>query len=141
MSVANLYNFCRWQILCGKLLTHFNPRMAFMNAIRSKVTDKERAVIREFVEWWMDFDLENSLSLFVEKFNKLYNEQITKAMIGNFKGLFSQMPDEFGKEDLLAKAIQNGIRSKVRYIASVWKQAGLIEKVHKNHWIKNKSVV
>ena len=62
-------------------------------------------------------------------------------MTGNYKGLFSQMPDEFSKEDLLAKALQNGIRSKVRKISSDWKQAGLIDKIAKNRWKKMKSVV
>lgn len=90
------------------------------------VRQKEQNLIKEFVEWFMDRDLYESLKMFGEKYNKLNAEAYIEAK--HHQSLYETLSDEFTKNDVIAQCIKMGVHSKVKVILWRWKKDKVIEK-------------
>ena len=86
----------------------------------------------------MDCDLYNMLKLWGAQYNQMMNESETPKESKNHNGFFTELPDEFTKQDLIA--IINKYGSKTRPVTAIylWKKTGLIEKLSKGHYRKIK---
>lgn len=110
-------------------------RLALLcTSLYAKVGKKEQKTITDFVLWWMNHDLQESLKLFEDKMNKEHDEAMNLAR--NNKSLFAELPEKFTKEDVVAKAMQMRVRTKAKLIICRWKQENLIEKLDANLWAK-----
>lgn len=104
-------------------------------ALWENITDREKKIIRDFVIWWMDYDIEASLSLFGKKFNELMNES-TVAQAKNNGGLYAELPEVFTKADIVSLCLKMRIRTPARKVTSRWVKENLIVKIDKNKWKK-----
>ena len=103
-----------------------------------KINERERNIIRNFVLWWMEHDLEQSLLLFGQKYNEVMNETTREFSKAKTQcGLFDSLPKDFEKADVVAKALQLGVCTKADDILYRWKKEGIITKKEKNKWYKN----
>lgn len=100
----------------------------------SNVGKKERKVICDFVKWFMDRDLQESLKMFGEKYNKLQESVVETSTHHN--SLFTSLSNEFSKNDLIAECIKQGVHSKVRLIICRWKQDKVIQATGKDTYKK-----
>ena len=102
----------------------------------SQVRDQEKRVIKKFITWFMDRDLEESLKMFGEKYNKLQNEATVEA--SHHQGLFESLGDEFTKNDVIEQCMKQGVHSKVKMIIYRWKKDKVITKVNNDTYKKLK---
>lgn len=103
----------------------------------SQVREREKKIIRDFVLWFMDRDLYESLKMFGEKYNKLQNEAVVEA--SHHQDLFESLPDEFTKNDVISACMKLGVHSKVKVIIYRWKKDKVITKVNGETYKKVKS--
>lgn len=99
-----------------------------------QVREREKNVIRNFVRWFMDRDLKESLKMFGEKYNKLQAESAVEST--RHQSLFDALPDEFTKNDVIAQCLKQNIKSKVRQIIWRWKTDKVIAKGEGNTFKK-----
>ena len=110
-------------------------RLALLcTALYPMLTIRAMQTIRNFVQWWMEVDLECMLSLWGAK----YNEQAEVAPKCYNRTAFASLKDEFTNNDLFVVMKQQGIQSPLRNIIYQWKKAGFIEKVGKETYKKKK---
>lgn len=102
----------------------------------SQVRDQEKRVIKNFITWFMDRDLEESLKMFGEKYNKLQNEATVESK--RHQGLFESLGDEFTKNDVIEQCMKQGVHSKVKVIIYRWKKDKVITKVNNETYKKLK---
>lgn len=102
----------------------------------TKVTKAEQKIICDFVEWWMDYDMEQSLKLFQKKYNDLMNENIADKIATHNNSVFAELPETFDKADVVAKLMRFGLKTPARLVVHRWMRDDLIEKVDKNIWKK-----
>lgn len=102
----------------------------------SQVRDQEKRLIKNFITWFMDRDLEESLKMFGEKYNKLQNEATVEA--SHHQGLFESLGDEFTKNDVIEQCMKQGVHSKVKMIIYRWKKDKVIMKVNNDTYKKLK---
>ena len=95
---------------------------------------KEQEVIKNFVRWFMDRDLDESLKFFGSKYNRLQEE--AKVETRAHQSLFDALPEEFTKNDVIAQCIKQGIKSKVKNIIWRWKNDKAITKTGNNQYKK-----
>lgn len=100
----------------------------------SQVKEREKKVIKDFVLWFMDRDLHESLKMFGEKYNKLQNEAVVEA--SHHQGLFESLSDEFTKNDVISACMKLGVHSKVKLIICRWKKDKVITKVNNETYRK-----
>lgn len=97
-----------------------------------KVGPKEKELIKNFVAWWMNIDLESSLKLWGDRYNKEANPEI-----GFYnRNVFAMLNDEFDKSDLYVACTREGIKSPLRTIIFHWKKSGHIVETSKGHYKK-----
>ena len=99
-----------------------------------KVKDREKAVIKKFVRWFMDRDLEESLKMFGTKYNELQASVEQPSVRHN--NLFTTLESEFTKNDVITACMKQGIRSKVSLILHRWKEDKAIEQLAKDTYKK-----
>ncbi|MBQ0050133.1 MAG: DUF3987 domain-containing protein [Bacteroidales bacterium] len=108
-------------------------------ALWKQITPREQKTIREFVLWWMDYDLQASLDLFGKRYNKLINENMgNMARARNQPSLYDNLPAVFEKSDVVAQALKLGIATSARHIVSRWIKEKLVVKIEKNKWKKKR---
>ena len=98
------------------------------------MNEREKAIIKGFVKWFMDRDLQESLKMFGEQYNKLQEsvqEQSTRHV-----SLYQALSREFTKNDLIAQCIKQGVHSKVRLIIFRWKKDKVIVQTEKDTYKK-----
>lgn len=100
----------------------------------AQVKEREKKIIRDFVLWFMDRDLHESLKMFGEKYNKLQNEAVVEA--SHHQGLFESLSDEFTKNDVISACMKLGVHSKVKLIICRWKKDKVITKVNNETYRK-----
>lgn len=103
----------------------------------ANVGKREKKIIRGFVLWFMDRDLEESLKMF----GKQYNEIQSKAQVDNsmhHANLYEELNDTFTRTDLISLCLQKGIKSQARLIVYRWKSDGAIKEVKKHTYQKVK---
>lgn len=104
-----------------------------------KITKREMNVIKNFVTWFMDRDLTESMKMFGEKYNRIQEEVIEETK--RHQSLFDALPEEFTRKDVIDECIKNNIRSKVKVIIYRWKKDEVITKIGEDKYRKNKKVL
>lgn len=99
-----------------------------------QVREREKKIIRDFVLWFMDRDLYESLKMFGEKYNKLQNEATVESK--RHQGLFESLGDEFTKNDVISACMKLGVHSKVKVIIYRWKKDKVITKLNNETYRK-----
>ena len=102
----------------------------------AKVQERERTIIKNFVRWFMNRDLDESLKMFGEKYNNLQNSVQENATHHN--SLFQSLPEQFTRVDLINQCVKQGVHSKVKVIIYRWKADKVIEQLDKDHFKKTK---
>jgi len=103
---------------------------------RVAMKERERKIVKDFVVWFMNRDLQESLKMFGEKYNKLQNEVQTD--VKNHLSLFESLSDEFTKNDVIAQCMKMGIHSRVRQIIWRWNKDKAITKISNDTYKKTK---
>ena len=93
-------------------------------------SDLEKCI--PFIEWWMNQDIESSLSLWGQRYNA---ETQTDPALPQ-KNVFNELPEVFDKQAVYIECTRQGVRTPIKGIIYLWKQNGLVEKTDKNHWKK-----
>lgn len=86
---------------------------------------REQKLICNFVKWWMNQDIENSLQLWAKK----YNEVAVDDRGFYNRNVYAQLKDEFTKEDLYVVCKKEGIKTRIKQIIYQWKKSKHIEEV------------
>lgn len=102
----------------------------------TSMKERERKIVKDFVVWFMNRDLQESLKMFGEKYNKLQNEVQTD--VKNHLSLFESLSDEFTKNDVIAQCMKMGIHSRVRQIIWRWNKDKAITKISNDTYKKTK---
>ena len=102
----------------------------------ANVGKHERKVIRDFVLWFMDRDLEESLKMFGKNYNEIQVKAQSDTTTTHHANLFADLNDTFTKTDLISMCLLKGIKSKVRLIIHRWKDDGAIKEVKKDLYKK-----
>ncbi len=107
-------------------------------ALYSRVGEREKTVIRDFVLWFMNCDLYGILRLWGAKYNQMIKETEKPVLTSHHNDYFMDLPEKFTTEDV-EKVIQKkkGITKPVMAI-HYWKRSHLIEKIGKNLYQKIK---
>jgi len=98
--------------------------------------ERERTIVKNFVLWFMDRDLKESLKMFGDKYNKMQSE--AQVEVRHNRGLFESLGDEFTKNDIIAQCIKMGIHSRVKQIIWRWNKDKAIIKLSNETYKKNK---
>lgn len=89
-----------------------------------------------FIEWWMNKDIESSLSLWGER----YNNEVQTAPTLSARSLYTSLCDTFSKNDVYANCLKQNIKTPVSKIVSLWCKQGYAQKVAKNEYKKIKQL-
>lgn len=101
-------------------------RLAILcSALYETLGKKEERLLSKFIEWFVNEDIDESLALWREEYNKLYTQKPTTRRVS----LFDKLPESFTKEDVEKEARNNGIFSPVRNIITLWKKENLLRKI------------
>lgn len=111
-------------------------RLALLcHACWDRVGKREQEIIKNFVLWFMDMDLENSLALFGEK----YNEEMRTSGCptpSNHTNLYVSLPEKFSTTQMDAKIKELNIGSTGKMIRSRWKKERFIKKLSQSMFQK-----
>lgn len=89
--------------------------------------EKQQQIVEDFVLKWMDYDLEQALSLFGAQFNENCEKSAESARKSSgFDSVFSGLPDVFTKSDVRTKLLQDAKRTPPKAVISLWKSQNLI---------------
>jgi hypothetical protein len=105
------------------------------HACWATVGKRERDVIRKFVIWFMNRDLEESLKMFGKRYNELQSQVGCDNSV-HHNNLYKDLPDTFTKNELVAMCLQKNIKSKVRQILWRWREDKAITEVKKDVYKK-----
>ena len=109
-------------------------------ALYPKVNDREKVVIRDFVLWFMDCDIQQILKLWGAKYNKQMAEKEAPASTKYHQNFYEALPDDFSTKDLQAVITRFKRTTNPSQAIHVWKKRGMLEKLGKDHYHKiNKS--
>lgn len=89
----------------------------------------------EFIEWFMNNDIENMMKLWGHAYNEIAQDAPNLPQ----KSLFQSLGDEFSKEDVMTQCLRLGIKTPVRNITSQWSKFGYVTAVAKGKYKKSKS--
>ena len=90
-----------------------------------KKSEKEK--IWNFIKWWMDIDIENSLYLFGKEYNDVVSEENRPS---NARlNLINELPEKFTKIDLMVLLRKSAIRTPAPQILTMFKKNNYIKKV------------
>ena len=105
-------------------------------ALYPKVGEREKAVIRDFVLWFMDCDLYNMLKLWGFKYNQMMNESTNPKVTSRLNNFFVELPNEFTTQDLVNIIKKHNRTTEPTQAIHLWKKEGLVEKVSRGHYRK-----
>ena len=98
------------------------------------VKEREKKIIKDFVLWFMDIDLEESLKMFGKKYNDL-QKSIDAEPIHHI-GLYDSLEETFTRNDVIAQCLRQGVHSRVKQIIWRWKTDKVIVKINDNEYKK-----
>ena len=93
---------------------------------------KDRERCKDFIDWWMERDLEMMLKLWGAR----YNEQAEVVGRQFQRQVFEVLGPEFTKTDVYTACLRQGIKTPVRQIVYKWRQLGYIESTGKDNYKK-----
>ena len=91
----------------------------------ANVGKREKKIIADFVSWFMDRDLEESLKMFGKSYNELQNKLNTEGTSRQSK-IFDQLGDTFTKMDVINLCNEHKIKQQIRQIIYLWKKDKVI---------------
>ena len=91
----------------------------------ANVGKREKKIIADFVSWFMDRDLEESLKMFGKSYNELQNSFTTEGT-GRQANIFNQLGDTFTRMDVINLCNKNKIKQRIRQIIYLWKKDKVI---------------
>lgn len=100
---------------------------------KPRLSDLKKCI--PFIEWWMNQDIENSLSLWGLR----YNEETKNAPHLPQKHVFNELPEVFDKDAVYIQCTRQGINTPIRQIIYKWVNMGFVKKISKDQWQKMKA--
>lgn len=91
----------------------------------ANVGKREKKIIADFVSWFMDRDLEESLKMFGKGYNDLQNN-VNADGPRRQGSVFSELGDTFTKMEVINLCSEKGIKQSVRQIIYFWKKEHVI---------------
>ena len=88
--------------------------------------EKQQQIVEDFVLKWMDYDLEQALNLFGAQFNENIEKNVEIARKTGFDSVFSSLPDVFTQGDVRVRLQQEGRRTPLKAVISLWKTQNLV---------------
>ena len=113
-------------------------RLALLcTACWANVGKREKKVIRDFVMWFMDRDIEESLKMFGKQYNDLQSTALPDA-VKRHANLYADLNDTFTKTELISLCLKKGIKSKAALIIHRWKEDDAIKEIKSETYQKTK---
>jgi hypothetical protein len=113
-------------------------RLALLcTACWANVGKREKKVIRDFVMWFMDRDIEESLKMFGKQYNDLQSSALPDA-VKRHANLYADLNDTFTKTELISLCLKKGIKSKAALIIHRWKEDDAIKEIKSETYQKTK---
>ena len=113
-------------------------RLALLcTACWANVGKREKKVIRDFVLWFMDRDIEESLKMFGKQYNDLQSTALPDA-VKRHVNLYADLNDTFTKTELISLCLKKGIKSKAALIIHRWKEDDAIKEIKSETYQKTK---
>ena len=88
--------------------------------------EKQQQIVEDFVLKWMDYDLEQALSLFGAQFNENIEKNVEIVRKTGFDSVFSSLPYVFTQGDVRVRLQQEGKKTPPRIVVCLWKKQHLI---------------
>lgn len=104
-------------------------------ALYTNLNNTTKKIIADFVSWFMEHDLNETLSLWQRQYNEVYNDSPVKIYQ---KGVFETVGDVFTKVDVFAACKKCLVKSPIRKVISDWIRLGAIEKISVDQYKKIK---
>ena len=99
-----------------------------------KLTEPNKDLVKKFVAWWMNEDLESILKMWGEK----YNDQAEVSPSLKQRSVYSELPEKFSRSDMYVICMKQSIKTPIRNILYNWKKMGYVEQLDKETFIKKK---
>lgn len=104
-------------------------------ALYTNLNNTTKKIIADFVSWFMEHDLNETLSLWQRQYNEVYNDNPVKIYQ---KGVFETVGDVFTKVDVFTACKKCLVKSPVNKVISDWMRLGAIEKISVDQYKKTK---
>lgn len=105
-------------------------------SLYNRIGEKEKSVIVDFVNWFMDCDIYGILKLFGQKYNDHYVKSTAEIKEYRFADIFDALPQVFETKDLIELLSKSKFNSNHFTVLSIWKKSKLIVKIDKNKFKK-----
>lgn len=99
---------------------------------KKKPTKIELDHCKAFVNWWMHQDIDSMMSMWGSKYNK--DTETTPNL--SQRTLYNLLNDEFSRDDVYAKCMQQGIKTPIKCIISKWRTSGFVKDIDDNKFKK-----
>lgn len=104
-------------------------------ALYTNLNNTTKKIIADFVSWFMEHDLNETLGLWQRQYNEVYNDNPVKIYQ---KGVFETVGDVFTKVDVFTACKKCLVKSPVKKVISDWMRLGAIEKISVDQYKKTK---
>lgn len=104
-------------------------------ALYTNLNNTTKKIIADFVSWFMEHDLNETLGLWQRQYNEVYNDNPVKIYQ---KGVFETVGDVFTKVDVFTACKKCLVKSPVKKVISDWIRLGAIEKISVDQYKKTK---
>ena len=104
-------------------------------ALYTNLNNTTKKIIADFVSWFMEHDLNETLGLWQRQYNEVYNDSPVKIYQ---KGVFETVGDVFTKVDVFTACKKCLVKSPVKKVISDWIRLGAIEKISVDQYKKTK---
>ena len=104
-------------------------------ALYTNLNNTTKKIIADFVSWFMEHDLNETLGLWQRQYNDVYNDNPVKIYQ---KGVFETVGDVFTKVDVFTACKKCLVKSPVKKVISDWIRLGAIEKISVDQYKKTK---
>ena len=104
-------------------------------ALYTNLNNTTKKIIADFVSWFMEHDLNETLGLWQRQYNEVYNDSPTKV---TQKGVYETVGEVFTKVDVFTACKKCMIKTPISKVISDWMRLGAIEKISVDQYKKTK---
>lgn len=104
-------------------------------ALYTNLNNTTKKIIADFVSWFMEHDLNETLGLWQRQYNEVYNDSPTKV---TQKGVYETVGEVFTKVDVFTACKKCMIKTPISKVISDWMRLGAIEKISVDQYKKIK---
>lgn len=104
-------------------------------ALYTNLNNTTKKIIADFVSWFMEHDLNETLGLWQRQYNEVYNDSPTKV---TQKGVYETVGEVFTKVDVFTACKKCMIKTPISKVISDWMRLGAIEKISIDQYKKTK---